>query len=711
MKLEGASSIEDDCYSSLVDNRKGSVKMTIAPCQPKQLTHLPKRQPVDIGFSNLTYTVSEGRKKNGKQILKSVSGRLRSGELTAIMGPSGAGKSTLLNILTGYKTSGMSGSITINGHERNLSHFRKLSCYIMQDNQLHANLTVEEAMRVASNLKLGKDMAKEEKQEVVQEILETLGLQEHRKTMTSNLSGGQKKRLSIALELVNNPPIMFFDEPTSGLDSSSCFQCVSLLKSLARGGRTIICTIHQPSARLFEMFDHLYTLAEGQCVYQGSTQQLVPFLSTLGLVCPSYHNPASFVIEVSCGEYGDNIRKLVRAIQNGKHDIREGKPFPELPPAEVLNNASVKLSNVNGVLGANEVDSEDGSGVKHNDNAGTNVNLYQPFVTKETSKDEQNATAEAVPQIVVIPMDLTASEKGPDNVTTALLDTGFVASPRRYPTSEFTQFWIVLKRTLLFSRRDWTLMYLRLFAHILVGLLIGALYYDIGNDGAKVLSNLGFLFFNMLFLMYTSMTITILSFPLEMPVLVKENFNRWYSLRSYYLAITLSDLPFQAIFCVIYVTIVYFLTSQPYELSRFSMFLGACLLISFVAQSVGLVVGAAMNVQNGVFLAPVMSVPFLLFSGFFVSFDAIPIYLRWITYLSYIRYGFEGTALATYSFGREKLKCHQVYCHFKSPITTLEELDMVDADFTVDIIALIAIFVVLRVSAFVFLRWKLLSTR
>jgi len=711
MKLEGASSIEDDCYSSLVDNRKGSVKVTIAPCQPKQLTHLPKRQPVDIGFSNLTYTVSEGRKKNGKQILKSVSGRLRSGELTAIMGPSGAGKSTLLNILTGYKTSGMSGSITINGHERNLSQFRKLSCYIMQDNQLHANLTVEEAMRVAANLKLGKDIAKDEKQEVVKEILETLGLQEHRKTMTSNLSGGQKKRLSIALELVNNPPIMFFDEPTSGLDSSSCFQCISLLKSLARGGRTIICTIHQPSARLFEMFDHLYTLAEGQCVYQGSTQQLVPFLSTLQLVCPSYHNPASFVIEVSCGEYGDNIRKLVRAIQNGKHDIREGKPFPELPPAEVLNNASVKLSNGNGVLGASEGDSEDGDGVKYNENGATNVNLYQPFVTKETSKDEQNATAEAVPQNVVIPMDLIASEKGPDNVTAALLDTGFVASPRRYPTSEFTQFWIVLKRTLLFSRRDWTLMYLRLFAHILVGLLIGALYYDIGNDGAKVLSNLGFLFFNMLFLMYTSMTITILSFPLEMPVLVKENFNRWYSLRSYYLAITLSDLPFQAVFCVIYVTIVYFLTAQPCELSRFSMFLGACLLISFVAQSVGLVVGAAMNVQNGVFLAPVMSVPFLLFSGFFVSFDAIPIYLRWITYLSYIRYGFEGTALATYSFGREKLKCHQVYCHFKSPMTTLEELDMVDADFTVDIIALIVIFLVLRVSAFVFLRWKLLSTR
>ncbi len=128
-------------------------------------------------------------------------------------------------------------------------------------------------------------------------------------------------------------------------------------------------------------------------------------------------------------------------------------------------------------------------------------------------------------------------------------------------------------------------------------------------------------------------------------------------------------------------------------------------------QSVGLVVGAAMNVQNGVFLAPVMSVPFLLFSGFFVSFDAIPIYLRWITYLSYIRYGFEGTALATYSFGREKLKCHQVYCHFKSPETTLEELDMLDANFTLDIVALVVIFVVLRVAAYLFLSWKLRSSR
>ncbi|XP_012271228.1 ATP-binding cassette sub-family G member 4 isoform X1 [Orussus abietinus] len=701
MKLEGNCSRDDDASNGiLMQSRKGSaVRLQITPIQPKTITHLPKRPPVDLAFSDLVYKVREGRKSNTKTILKSVSGRLRSGELTAIMGPSGAGKSTLLNILTGYKTTGVEGSITMNGHERNLSAFRKLSCYIMQDNQLHGNLTVEEAMKVASSLKLSSNISKAEKEELIQEILETLGLADHRKTMTANLSGGQKKRLSIALELVNNPPIMFFDEPTSGLDSSSCFQCISLLKTLARGGRTIICTIHQPSARLFEMFDALYTLAEGQCVYQGCTAQLVTFLRSLGLNCPSYHNPASFVIEVACGEYGDNIRNLVNAIDNGKRDIRTGYNFLELKNESLNNGGNVK--DVEDVKSANGKDKNDASNIEEKflDDKGskTNGGILPRYAMNDISKENE----------VAINVELEKKEY----VNTALLDETLTVTPDRYPTSEFTQFWVVLKRTLLFSRRDWTLMYLRLFAHILVGFLIGALYYDIGNDGAKVLSNLGFLFFNMLFLMYTSMTITILSFPLEMPVLLKENFNRWYSLKSYYMAITVSDIPFQAIFCMIYVVIVYFLTSQPTEMSRFTMFTSACLLISFVAQSVGLVVGAAMNVQNGVFLAPVMSVPFLLFSGFFVSFDAIPVYLRWITYLSYIRYGFEGTALSIYSFARTKLKCFQVYCHFKNPKTTLEELDMLDADFTLDILALLLIFVLLRIAAYMFLRWKLKTAR
>ncbi|KAH1021568.1 hypothetical protein HUJ04_011066 [Dendroctonus ponderosae] len=734
----------------------------------------------------------------------------------------------------------------MNDRVRNLSKFRKLSAYIMQDNQLHGNLTVNEAMNVASKLKIGNKSAKD-RETIIAEILDTLGLLDHRTTMTSGLSGGQKKRLSIALELVSNPPIMFFDEPTSGLDSSSCFQCISLLKTLAAGGRTIICTIHQPSARLFEMFDHLYTLADGQCVYQGSTTRLVEFLGRLGLQCPPYHNPASYIIEttrvsvsqvgmvefapvrkvrqpqfispqgwmqdsflkseeetlpqevkliicehlqniaksfreyfpapnnenccirypfatsriernatltekqqdqlvelsctsskkdndlvqfwikinsdyelsekaikylipfcttylllgdmqaelnVACGEYGNHTRTLVNAIKNGKEDIQNGQPLPTLEITDGLNNSEKFTHDIKNTIAA---------AVNKSDYKFENEPVYK------------STTISALPKDVVD--DIAKGDAAKDDPEKASANSALLGGPteetatKRYGTSELDQFFIILKRTLLFSRRDWTLMYLRFFAHILVGFLIGALYWQIGNDGNKVLSNLGFLFFNMLFLMYTSMTITILSFPLEMPVLLKEHFNRWYSLRSYYLAITVSDMPFQTIFCIVYVAIVYLMTAQPLEIFRFGMFLSACLLVSFVAQSVGLVVGAAMNVQNGVFLAPVMSVPFLLFSGFFVSFDAIPIYLRWITYLSYIRYGFEGTALATYGFDRAKLQCFVSYCHFKSPQITLEELDMINSSYLVDAVALVAIFFVLRIAAYLFLKWKLKTNR
>lgn len=113
-------------------------------------------------------------------------------------------------------------------------------------------------------------------------------------TRTEHLSGGQKKRLSIALELLNNPPVFFLDEPTSGLDNVSALTCIKLLKKLAAEGRTIICTIHQPPDSLFQLFDLVYVVAKGYCVYQGTPQDIVPFLSTAGFECPMNYSPADY---------------------------------------------------------------------------------------------------------------------------------------------------------------------------------------------------------------------------------------------------------------------------------------------------------------------------------------------------------------------------------------------------------------------------------
>uniref|UniRef100_A0A1B6DXP5 ABC transporter domain-containing protein n=1 Tax=Clastoptera arizonana TaxID=38151 RepID=A0A1B6DXP5_9HEMI len=261
--------------------------------------HFPKRPALDLSFKDVTFTVQTWNRFKcvSKEILHGVSGEFRSGELTGIMGPSGAGKSTLLNTLAGFSVRGSGGSVLVNGQDRkevSLEHYLRVSCYIQQDDELRPLLSVRESMMLASHLKLGFSIAYKDRKQQIVDLLTMLGLGIHSNTLTKNLSGGQKKRLSIALELITNPPIIFLDEPTTGLDSSATSSCMALLKDLAREGRTVICTIHQPSALLFEMLDHLYAVAAGKCIYQGPVQNVVPHLKELGLVCPPYHNPADF---------------------------------------------------------------------------------------------------------------------------------------------------------------------------------------------------------------------------------------------------------------------------------------------------------------------------------------------------------------------------------------------------------------------------------
>lgn len=202
----------------------------------------------------------------------------------------------------------------------------------MQDNQLHDFLTVKETMTFAWSF---KNKNSREKLKVVEDILSSLGMNDKIETSVQHLSGGEKKRLSIAVELVDDPLILFLDEPTTGLDASSSTQCVKLLKKLSMEGKTIICTIHSPSAMIFEMFDHIYALADGCCIYQGSSENLVPFLSDLNLICPETHSPCDFLLEVATNDYGPQNHRLTEKIKNGSENKYATLKSQNLPPVDL----------------------------------------------------------------------------------------------------------------------------------------------------------------------------------------------------------------------------------------------------------------------------------------------------------------------------------------------------------------------------------------
>lgn len=589
-------------------------------------------KPIDISFQNVCLTVSLGRfKTEYKTIIKGISGHFKSGELTAIMGPSGAGKSSLLNILSGFHEHGVSGVIRASNKivksKRVNGLCRKDSCYILQDDQLCPLFTVSEIMFIAANLKIGKSMTKSSKEYLIDEILEMIGLVTAKNTRCGRLSGGQKKRLSIALELIDNPPVMFLDEPTTGLDSSSCSQSVSILRSLAHGGRTVICTIHQPSASIFEMFDHVYVIAEGLCVYQGSSYNIIPYLQSIGLHCPQYHNPADFILEVVSGEYGHFVSQL----------------------SAIANDPCWRGSNA------------------------------QNTVTNNTRNQ---------------------------------IESFFDNSDPCTTPSELHRFKILVHKCLMKLFRDWTISYLKIFMHIVVGIFIGSLYSNCGVDASKSIYNAGFLIVSLVYLSYTSLMPAILKFPTELLIIKKEQFNNWYMLKTYYAAFLIVNVPIQMLLSLAYAVGAYYLSSQIPVLWRFGQFLWICMLITIISEGFGLFLGITCYPPvNGVFIGSVMICFFILFAGFVALFNHMPRVLYYVSFISYLRYGYEGLIVTIYGYNRGPLECplSETYCHYRYPQRIFEELSMDDSQYTFDVFMLVLFVLLFFILAYIGLQRKIRS--
>ena len=245
----------------------------------------------------------KSEKNHMDEIIHDVSCTFIPGELVCLMGPSGAGKTTLLNILAARGGGHLIGDITMNRQHLAQSDMRMMMNYIPQDDILFPALTPREILTYTARLRVA-GLTEHQREQLGNNLMEKLGIKRCADVIVGNemikgISGGQKKRTSVAMELVTNPSILFVDEATSGLDSQTAEDVVKILKEIARTGRTVICTIHQPSFDIFKMFDKLLLLQAGQVVYNGTVKGSVQYFSTLGWPCPEHQNPAEYFMRYS----------------------------------------------------------------------------------------------------------------------------------------------------------------------------------------------------------------------------------------------------------------------------------------------------------------------------------------------------------------------------------------------------------------------------
>ncbi|KAI5071323.1 hypothetical protein GOP47_0013574 [Adiantum capillus-veneris] len=301
---------------------------------------------VTLTWKDLWVTISDKSKPGIKSLLQNSTGFAEPSNMMAIMGPSGSGKSTLLDALAGRLSPNLKqvGNVMVNGRRQTLSYGN--SAYVTQDDVLLASLTVWEAVYYSAQLQLPKTMSYEAKRKRAERIIKEMGLQGAINTRIGGwrargLSGGEKRRVSIAIELLTRPRLLFLDEPTSGLDSAAAFNVVKRLRRLAVEGRTIIVSIHQPSGDVFELFDYLYLLSSGRTVYFGSAGQAREFFCVNGLPCPPHQNPSEHYLRTINADYEEETEDVAA----DHRDLKTKQVIHLLVEAYANSNVLLEVSN------------------------------------------------------------------------------------------------------------------------------------------------------------------------------------------------------------------------------------------------------------------------------------------------------------------------------------------------------------------------------
>ncbi|CAK9824355.1 Protein scarlet [Anthophora retusa] len=290
---------------------------------PTLQTTIPK--DLCLTWRNISYTIE--RKINGSsfravfglqntefvRLLNGVSGIVNSGMLMAIMGPSGAGKTTLLATISRRVKGKATGDVLLNGKPIDTGQMIRISGFVPQTDLAVESLTVLEHMEFMACMKMDRRLRANVRRQRIMTLLAELGLGKCVSSKLSSLSGGERKRVMLAVQLLTEPSILFCDEPTTGLDSYGAMTVVKTLRDLASSGRIVVCSLHQPASGLLDTFHEVLLLTSGRVAFQGSSADATEFFDSLNLHCPPTFNSAEFYVSqlsISRGKEAESYRKV-----------------------------------------------------------------------------------------------------------------------------------------------------------------------------------------------------------------------------------------------------------------------------------------------------------------------------------------------------------------------------------------------------------------
>lgn len=562
-----------------------------------------------------------GKSQKDRHILRDISGAVFPGMMFAIMGATGSGKSSVMNILARRLILSsrirVSGTVLLNGAPRQRNW---KSCYLEQHDCLLATLTVEETLHFSARLRMPPSCTAQERQTRVDAVMRTLGLGAVAHTRVGGdfkrgLSGGEAKRLALGVEMVVNPPLLFLDEPTSGLDAFNAQSLMGTLSELTTTGRSIVVCIHQPRSGITAMFDSLLLLSEGRVMWSGlAGDEPLRFFESCGFRMPAHTNPSDFyldVISVAChSEDTERVtRKRIDMIANTYVAVQSDalQRLREAADARV-NDMSAAVSDGDAVVPVSP--QADGGG-------------------NQTAKSRR-------PWIV--------------------------------------EFWALLYRASRLAGRQTTENVINVIRTTVFSLLLGLIWLNVGKHAARdgdpneIRNTGGLLFFSIVNHSFSGVFGVVFTFASESRLVLRERIAGAYRVSAYFVTYLLVEMPRVAVWSFLHSVVIYWLVGLRPSAHAFFVFFAIHILVELNAEAITLLFTAATRSEKlASALAPIPLVISILFGGFFIQPKAIPVWLRWIRYVTYMRWSFVALVRNEYD-GRTFSRCgHDTHAIYNGP--------------------------------------------